>query len=54
MIIVLIEDYLPIKAISTEASREKSVGEGQISTLHLWWARRSLVPCRAAVYGGWC
>src|SRR6266567_3149130 len=47
----LIEDYLPIEAISGEASREKSVRKGHISTLHLWWARRPLVACRAAVYG---
>jgi putative DNA methylase len=47
----LIEDYLPIQAISVEASREKSVRKGHISTLHLWWARRPLVACRAAVYG---
>ena len=37
-------------AISAEASREKSVRKGHI-TLHLWWARRPLVACRAAVYG---
>src|SRR5437660_10106061 len=47
----LIEDYLPIEAISAEASREKSVRKGHISTLHLWWARRPLVACRAAIYG---
>jgi len=47
----VIEDYLPIEAISAEASREKSVRKGHISTLHLWWARRPLVACRAAVYG---
>jgi len=47
----LIEDCLPIEAISAEASREKSVRKGHISTLHLWWARRPLVACRAAVYG---
>src|SRR2546426_7573471 len=47
----LIEDYLPIEAISAEASREKTVRKGHISTLHLWWARRPLVACRAAVYG---
>jgi putative DNA methylase len=40
----LIEDYLPIQAISAEASREKSVRKGHISTLHLWWARRSMAP----------
>jgi len=47
----LIEDYLPIEAISKEASREKNVRKGHIATLHLWWARRPLVACRAAVYG---
>lgn len=47
----LIEDYLPIEKISAEASREKSPRKGHISTLHLWWARRPLVACRAAVYG---
>lgn len=41
----LTEDYLPIQAISAEASREKSVRKGHISTLHPWWARRSLVVC---------
>jgi adenine-specific DNA methylase len=46
----LIEDFLPIQAISEEASREKSVRKGHISTLHLWWARRPLVACRAAFY----
>jgi putative DNA methylase len=46
----LIEDFLPIKEIGKEASREKSVRKGHISTLHLWWARRPLVACRAAVY----
>ncbi|MDH7515186.1 MAG: DUF1156 domain-containing protein, partial [Bacteroidota bacterium] len=47
----IIEDFLPIQPISAEASREKSVRKGHISTLHLWWARRPLVACRAAVYG---
>src|SRR3972149_3531819 len=46
----LIEDFLPIVEISKEASREKSLRHGHISTLHLWWARRPLVACRAAVY----
>lgn len=45
----LIEDYLPIQAISKEASREKNVRKGHISTLHLWWARRPLTACRATV-----
>jgi putative DNA methylase len=46
----LIEDFLPIKEISNESVREKSIRQGHISTLHLWWARRPLVACRAAVY----
>lgn len=47
----LIEDYLPIEAISEEAVSEKSTRQGHISMLHLWWARRPLVAARAAVYG---
>jgi len=43
----LIEDYLPIGAIR----RENTSGKGHINTLHLWWARRPLLACRAAVYG---
>jgi putative DNA methylase len=46
----LVEDFLPIEPISQEASREKKLRHGHISTLHLWWARRPLVACRAAVY----
>src|SRR5260370_13396594 len=47
----LIEDLIPIREISAEASREKSLRQGNISTLHLWWARRPIVAARAAVYG---
>jgi putative DNA methylase len=47
----LIEEILPIKEISKESSREKSVRKGHISTLHIWWARRPLTASRAAVYG---
>jgi len=45
----LIEDYLPIEAISKEASREKSVRKGHISTLHQWrldHAKREIVAAR--------
>jgi len=42
----LIEDYLPIEAISKEASREKSVRKGHISTLGLWKAQRPPVAAR--------
>lgn len=43
----LIEDYLPIEAIG----RENTASKGHLNTLHLWWARRPLRACRAAVYG---
>jgi len=48
--LTLIEDFLPIDAISAKAAKEKSLRHGHISTLHLWWARRPLVACRAAIY----
>ena len=38
----LIEVALPIKEISAESVRDKSIRHGHISTLHLWWARRPL------------
>jgi putative DNA methylase len=46
----LIEDYLPIEAISAEASGEPRT-KGHINPMHVWRARRPLVACRAAVYG---
>ncbi|MDI7268608.1 MAG: DUF1156 domain-containing protein, partial [Myxococcota bacterium] len=50
----LIEDYLPVREISAECVREKLGGHrlspGHPRTLHLWWARRPLAACRAAVY----
>ncbi len=46
----LIEVTLPIKEISAESVRDKSIRHGHISTLHLWWARRPLPVCRAIVF----
>lgn len=46
----LIEVALPIKEISAESVRDKSIRHGHISTLHLWWARRPLPCCRAVVF----
>lgn len=46
----LIEYFIPIREISAQSAREKSIRKGHISTLHLWWARRPLVAARAAVY----
>ncbi len=46
----LIEVAIPIKEISAESVRDKSIRHGHISTLHLWWARRPLPVCRAVVF----
>ena len=46
----LIEVALPIKEISAESVRDKSIRHGHISTLHLWWARRPLPVCRAIIF----
>src|SRR3954470_9723418 len=46
----LIEVAMPIKEISAESVRDKSIRHGNISTLHLWWARRPLPVCRAVVF----
>jgi len=46
----LIEVNLPLVEISAQSSREKSIRHGHISTLHIWWARRPLAACRAAVF----
>ncbi len=48
----LIQDYLPIREITAQASREKSIRHGHISTLHLWWALRPTTRPRSAA-GGW-
>lgn len=46
----LIETAMPVKEISLESVRDKSIRHGHISTLHLWWARRPLPVCRAVVF----
>jgi adenine-specific DNA methylase len=47
----LIELALPIREISAESVRDKSLRHSHISTLHLWWARRPLVASRAVMFG---
>ncbi|MDZ7704517.1 MAG: DUF1156 domain-containing protein [Trueperaceae bacterium] len=42
---------MPLLEISEQSAREKSIRHGHISTLHIWWARRPLAACRAAVFG---
>lgn len=46
----LIEDTFPVKEVSEESAREKSIRHGHISTLHIWWARRPLASSRATTY----
>ena len=46
----LIEVALPLDAINTASSREKSIRHGHPSTLHLWWARRPLATARAVIF----
>ena len=51
MIRRLIEEELPLKAANAQSAREKSLRHGNISTMHLWWARRPLAMSRAVVFG---
>ena len=46
----LIERWLPINEISTEAIRERAAASAlpPVNWLHVWWARRPLAPSRAS------
>jgi putative DNA methylase len=48
---VLIEDWLPIEALSVESIRERSSMTALPPTyyLHVWWARRPLITSRTAI-----
>jgi adenine-specific DNA methylase len=46
----LIEVALPLAEVSEQSAREKSLRIGNISTLHIWWARQPLATCRAVVF----
>src|SRR6267378_4334358 len=45
-----IEDSFPVKEVSIQSAKEKSVRHGHISTLHIWWARRPLASSRSTNY----
>ena len=47
----LIENWLPIDAVSAECVRERSAASAlpPINWLHVWWARRPLTISRAAI-----
>lgn len=46
----LIEKWLPINPLSTEAIRERAAASAlpPVNWLHVWWARRPLAPSRAS------
>ena len=46
----LIEKWLPINQLSTEAIRERTAASAlpPVNWLHVWWARRPLAPSRAS------
>jgi putative DNA methylase len=46
----LIEVDFPLKEVSEESVREKTIRHGHISTLHIWWARRPLAASRATTF----
>lgn len=51
---VLIEEWLPVKALGIESRREAAPIPGQfpkLKTLHVWWARRPLAASAGAVLG---
>jgi putative DNA methylase len=45
-----IEEAFPVKEVSFESAREKGIRRGNISTLHIWWARRPLAASRSTNY----
>ena len=46
----LIEVAIPLEAINIASSAEKTIRQGHPASLHLWWARRPLVTCRAILF----
>jgi adenine-specific DNA methylase len=45
-----IETTFPVKAVSEQSVKEKTIRHGHISTLHIWWARRPLAASRSTIY----
>ncbi len=45
-----IEESFPVKEVSAISAKEKNIRHGNISTLHIWWARRPLASSRATAY----
>lgn len=45
-----IEETFPIKEVSEESAKEKNVRHGNISTFHIWWARKPLSASRTTIF----
>ncbi len=45
-----IEESFPVKEVGIASAKEKNIRHGNISTLHIWWARRPLAASRATAY----
>jgi len=45
-----IEDSFPVKEVSAIAANEKSMHQGHIAALHIWWAHKPLAASRATAY----
>jgi putative DNA methylase len=50
---VLIEKWFPLAEVGVESRRERAASSAlpPLYFLHVWWARRPLVACRAAILG---
>src|SRR5271157_5912418 len=48
---VLIEEWFPFKEVGIECERERGQSSAlpPINYLHVWWARRPLIVCKAAI-----
>jgi len=46
----LIEVALPLDVINEASGKEKSIRQGHPSTMHIWWARRTLAATRAIIF----
>ena len=46
----LIEVSLPLDAINSACDRENSIRQSHPGTIHLWWAKRPWVCCRAILF----
>ena len=46
----IIENFFPFDIISRTAAKEKYQKKGNISTMHVWFARRPLVASRTTIF----